>query len=416
MSDYAIQATEVSKSYRIGKLKAAHHTAREALQALAASFLRNRREKSDTLLWALKDVGFTIGQGEVFGIVGKNGSGKSTLLKIMSRITDPTAGKIHLRGRVGSLLEVGTGFHPDLTGRENVYFNGAILGMRKEEINRRFDEIIAFSEIERFIDTPVKYYSSGMYVRLGFSVAAHFDPDIMLVDEVLSVGDIAFQKKCIGRMENIARSGRTIVVVSHNMATMKELCTRAMLLHQGQVTKIGHIDQVMEEYLSQHALESNEKIIEHSNDSVVLENKMAIRRIKLEQGAGQSFRVYWQQAVNLSVDLEIFTPMEDVRFGVYLRDLAGNYLITAYNDHNKGHWQLRPGQYSVKIEFENCLKPGLYLLGLRAHQGDPQTNLLQMEDLYLEILEVSSSGAGSDPKNPALITGIRSEFLCNKLL
>src|SRR5438045_4882359 len=200
-------------------------------------------------LWALKDVSFDVKQAEIVGLIGSNGAGKSTLLKILSRITEPTRGRITLHGRVGSLLEIGTGFHPELTGRENIFLNGAILGMKRQEIARKFDEIVAFSEIERFIDTAVKYYSSGMYVRLAFAVAAHLEPEILIVDEVLAVGDAAFQKKCLGKMGDVAREGRTVVFVSHNMGAISNLCQRAMLLDGGRIVDSGPVESVVASYV-----------------------------------------------------------------------------------------------------------------------------------------------------------------------
>ncbi|MDX1616045.1 MAG: ABC transporter ATP-binding protein, partial [Candidatus Promineifilaceae bacterium] len=220
MSLTAIQVEQLSKRYRIGRTQIQHDMLREALAAslrnLAARVARNGRRRDDEL-WALKDVSFTVEEGTVIGVIGRNGAGKSTLLKILSQITEPTSGRAILRGRVGSLLEVGTGFHPELTGRENVYLSGALLGMRRREIERRFDEIVDFSGIERFIDTPIKRYSSGMNVRLGFAVAAHLEPEILLVDEVLAVGDMAFQRKCLKKMNEIGEQGRTVLFVSHNM-------------------------------------------------------------------------------------------------------------------------------------------------------------------------------------------------------
>src|SRR5580658_3852234 len=200
-------------------------------------------------IWALKDVNFEVQQGEVVGLIGRNGAGKSTLLKILARITRPTEGHAEIHGRVGSLLEVGTGFHGELTGRENVYMSGAILGMRKAEIDRKFDEIVAFSEVERFLDTPLKHYSSGMQMRLAFAVAAHLEPEVLLVDEVLAVGDASFQKKCLGKMSDVARRGRTILFVSHNMAAMKALCSRAVLIREGTIAKSGAVAEVVDDYL-----------------------------------------------------------------------------------------------------------------------------------------------------------------------
>ncbi|MBI5965706.1 MAG: ATP-binding cassette domain-containing protein [Chloroflexi bacterium] len=200
-------------------------------------------------LWALKDINFTVNQGEVLGIIGRNGAGKSTLLKILSRVTAPTSGKVKVKGRIASLLEVGTGFHPELTGRENVYLNGAILGMSKQEVTRKFDEIMDFAEIEKFIDTPVKRYSSGMYVRLAFAVAAHLDPEILVVDEVLAVGDAAFQKKCLGKMGDVSRAGRTVLFVSHNMTAVQSICQIAMMLQEGRLVEVGSVSTVITKYL-----------------------------------------------------------------------------------------------------------------------------------------------------------------------
>jgi len=256
MSDTVIRVEHLSKLYKIGKLQQRHDTLRDylvdAVKNLAPD--RNQGRISKDHLWALKDVNFEVNQGEVVGIIGKNGAGKSTLLKILSRITSPTEGRVRLRGRVGSLLEVGTGFHPELTGRENIYLNGAILGMHRVEIERKFDEIVAFSEIEKFLDTPIKRYSSGMYVRLAFAVAAHLEPEILLVDEVLAVGDAAFQKKCLGKMGDVAKEGRTVIFVSHQLSMINTLCEAALLLEDGHLLKIGSTAEVIQEYLKINTL------------------------------------------------------------------------------------------------------------------------------------------------------------------
>ena len=247
-----ISVEKISKLYQIGAVQTQGGSLRESLADLMRGrtkiFGRNGHLRREDL-WALRDVSFTIEQGEIVGVLGSNGAGKSTLLKILSRITAPTSGRIELYGRVGSLLEVGTGFHPELTGRENIYLNGAILGMKQEEINRKLDEIIAFSEIERFIDTPVKYYSTGMYMRLAFAIAAHLEPEILIVDEVLAVGDAAFQKKCLGKMDEVTKEGRTIIFVSHNMIAVQSLCKRALWLRQGQLIADGAAKDVIAKYL-----------------------------------------------------------------------------------------------------------------------------------------------------------------------
>jgi len=248
MTDIAIRVEHLSKRYRIGAQR--HDTLRDAIVHTFKRGNARTSSRHDDTIWALRDVSFEVKRGEVVGIIGRNGAGKSTLLKILSRITEPTSGRAEIHGRVGSLLEVGTGFHPELTGRENIYLNGAILGMRKAEIDRKFDEIVAFAEIEKFLDTPVKHYSSGMYVRLAFAVAAHLDPEILLVDEVLAVGDAAFQKKCLGKMGDVASEGRTVLFVSHNMAAIQSLCNWGLLLNDGWATESGSIDEVVKAYLT----------------------------------------------------------------------------------------------------------------------------------------------------------------------
>ncbi len=254
MSKLAIRVENLSKEYRIGGPRERYSTLRDQVSRLAsASFkaVRGRIEgcEQNPAFWALKDVSFDVRPGEVVGIIGRNGAGKSTLLKILSRITEPTEGEVHIDGRVGSLLEVGTGFHPELTGRENVYLNGAILGMRRTEIARKFDEIVAFAEVEKFIDTSVKHYSSGMYMRLAFAVAAHLEPEILIIDEVLAVGDVEFQKKCLGKMGDVAHGGRTVLFVSHNMAAIHSLCDRTCLLRQGRLVFDGPADQGVAAYI-----------------------------------------------------------------------------------------------------------------------------------------------------------------------
>src|SRR5450759_3606935 len=246
-SDTALRVSGLSKSYRIGEKPEKYKTLRDTIAGLAGAPVRmlraaaEGRSSPDRTIWALRDVSFDVKRGEVVGIIGRNGAGKSTLLKILSRITEPTEGQAEMHGRVGSLLEVGTGFHPELTGRENVFLNGAILGMRRTEIASKFDEIVAFAEIEKFMDTAVKHYSSGMYMRLAFAVAAFLEPEILLIDEVLAVGDVMFQKKCLGKMEDVARAGRTVLFVSHNMAAVRTLCNRGIVLHEGRVAETGNV-------------------------------------------------------------------------------------------------------------------------------------------------------------------------------
>jgi lipopolysaccharide transport system ATP-binding protein len=245
----AISVENIAKQYRIGEYRAAYGTLRESLAHAGRRFTGREHRREASEIWALREVSFEVHEGEVLGIIGRNGAGKSTLLKILTRITTPTKGQVEIRGRVGSLLEVGTGFHPELTGRENIYLNGSILGMKRREIDARYEAIVEFSGVERFIDTPVKRYSSGMYVRLAFSVAAHLEPEILLVDEVLAVGDAEFQRRCLGRIEELGSSGRTVVFVSHMLPSVAQLCDRAIQLESGRVVSDGPAADVIADYL-----------------------------------------------------------------------------------------------------------------------------------------------------------------------
>ncbi len=286
----AIRVENLSKRYRIGLKEEIHNNLFEAIGAFIKSPLKNFRkyrslyafkdgegkEQSAGVLWALRDISFDIKEGETIGIIGRNGAGKSTLLKVLSRITHPTAGRVEIRGRVSSLLEVGTGFHQELSGRENIYLNGTILGMRKTEIDQKFDEIVAFSGVEKFLDTPVKRYSSGMRVRLAFSVAAHLEPDVLIIDEVLAVGDASFQNKCLGKMNEVARQGRTVIFVSHNMAAVENLCSRSILIDEGQIVEIGDTDKVIDAYLKTVAYQAQIPLAEREDrkgeGKIVLKN------------------------------------------------------------------------------------------------------------------------------------------------
>ncbi len=245
----AIEASELAKRYRIGQMQAAYGTLRDSASRMAARLAGRVSADEKQEIWALRDVSFKVDEGEVLGVIGPNGAGKSTLLKVLTRITMPTSGRAIIRGRVGSLLEVGTGFNPELTGRENIFLNGSILGMKRREILGKLDEIVEFSGVGKFIDTPVKRYSSGMYVRLAFSVAAHLEPDILLVDEVLAVGDAEFQQRSLGRMETLSGTGRTVLFVSHNMQAINQLCDRAILLDGGRIVEDGHTSKVVTRYL-----------------------------------------------------------------------------------------------------------------------------------------------------------------------
>jgi len=312
MNYNGIFGNHISKKYRIGaKKETVEKTLREVIMESVTSPLQWLSNKNKGIakaqhkfIWALKDVSMEVNRGEVIGIIGKNGSGKSTLLKILSRITKPTEGNIAIQGRVGSLLEVGTGFHKELTGRENIYLNGAILGMSRHEITRRFDEIVDFSEIEDFLDTPVKYYSSGMYTRLAFAVAAHLEPEILLVDEVLAVGDLEFQKKCLRKMQGIGESGRTVLFVSHNMSAITGLCQKAVLLYAGQIIRSGNSEEVVMDYINSGIIALSEKIWEH--DDAPNNKVLRLLRVRATDESGDtlsSFDVRKPIGIELTYDV-----------------------------------------------------------------------------------------------------------------
>lgn len=307
-----IRAENVSKKYRIGSRRAAYSTLRESLtETLRAPFRALRRSEKPSFVWALSDVNFEIQPTEVVGIVGRNGAGKSTLLKILSRITEPTSGRVQLYAKTGSMLEVGTGFHPELTGRENVFLNGAILGMKRADIARKFDEIVAFAEIEKFIDTPVKFYSSGMYVRLGFAVAAYLEPEVLIVDEVLSVGDMAFQQKCLQKMRLMREQSRAIILVSHSMLSVKAICSRVMLLSEGRLAADGEPDAVIPLY--EKLMHEQSRGGEERDEGKEGLGQIQVNAVKLLDGKRverQAFEIGEQ--VNVVVEYDAVEPVKDV--------------------------------------------------------------------------------------------------------
>jgi lipopolysaccharide transport system ATP-binding protein len=339
MTDIAIRVENLSKLYRIGAKQEAYKTLRDTLAGAVAAPLRRlgqtfqhsnvrTSERSDDF-WALKDVSFEVKRGEVVGIIGRNGAGKSTLLKILSRITEPTSGYADIYGRVGSLLEVGTGFHPELTGRENIFLNGAILGMKRAEIARQFDAIVEFAEVERFVDTPVKHYSSGMYLRLAFAVAAHLEPEILLVDEVLAVGDAQFQKKCLGKMGEVAKQGRTVFFVSHSMGAIQQLCGRVLLVRTGQLYKDGHPNQVIPDYLSD-ASRSEHGIFDYSNHPARAANYAPlIRQVTIRTLDGQPTTHFNPgDAFQVELVIEPTQPLREPRLALAIEDHLGHRITT----------------------------------------------------------------------------------------
>lgn len=326
VTEAIVRVDKVSKQYRIGARREAYLTLRETMsRAMLAPLKRNGSAKPQ-IVWALKDVSFEVTPGEILGVIGRNGAGKSTLLKILSRITEPTTGRAELFGRIGSLLEVGTGFHPELTGRENIFLNGAVLGMKRTEIGAKFDEIVAFSEIDNFIDTPVKHYSSGMYMRLAFAVAAHLEPEILLVDEVLAVGDAEFQAKCLGKMGAVASHGRTVFFVSHNMSAIQSLCKRALWIDNGEIVADADAVTVVSEYLRRNSDRATESVWDFStapgNEKVRLrraavkvENDSDTQDITIQTPFQLEFE-YWnlEPDVYLSLSLHIYNQQGNLVF------------------------------------------------------------------------------------------------------
>jgi lipopolysaccharide transport system ATP-binding protein len=375
VSNFAIQALDLCKKYRIGENLAFHTTLRDFVSDSLMSTLykpiklyrdgyKKKKGINGSSIWALKDVTFEINQGDVVGIIGHNGAGKSTLLRILSFVTEPTTGYVQVRGRVGSLLEIGTGFHSELTGRENIYLSGAILGMKKSEIVRKFDDIVSFAGVEKFIDTQIKHYSSGMYMRLGFAVAAYLDPEILLVDEVLAVGDAEFQQKCIGSMQSVANSGRTVVVVSHNMAVVESLCRTALWIDNGQLRAKGKTREVISEYMTYSQTVASQSLLNHlHNDNNPVAKFTSINITDIKGKSEREFRSgntivikleikadYLIKKPNISV--EIRTPYSQLISRVSTREtgfdipfLEGSCNLSCYiNNPN-----LLPGRYYIKL-------------------------------------------------------------------
>jgi lipopolysaccharide transport system ATP-binding protein len=345
-------------------------------------------------IWALKDVSFEVPRGEVLGIIGRNGAGKSTLLRILSRITKPTSGTALITGRVGSLLEVGTGFHPELTGRENIYLNGAILGMKRQEIIRKFDEIVAFSEIERFLDTPVKRYSSGMYVRLAFAVAAHLEPEILIVDEVLAVGDVAFQTKCLGKMGNVAREGRTVLFVSHSMPAVCRLCQQALLIDEGRLIMHGSADTVVERYLLQDRA-TDEAVFKLPASSAVAPGSPSTLRLLGSDGEIRArFRIGEKWQIALDFDIRRFTQHVIAAVGILTRESVP--IITYYSEPA----DLQPGTYTVEFDCDLSLAKAelRFAIGLssfeRAFYFCDAVGRAVVEDVAIDSQPFRASGSG----------------------
>jgi lipopolysaccharide transport system ATP-binding protein len=378
----AVSVQHLSKRYRIGAAQSRfrYGLLRDVLMDVAMTpvrFARSLRGKgvrggsTATYIWALDDVSFEVEEGKVLGIVGRNGAGKSTLLKVLSRVTEPTKGLVTVRGRVGSLLEVGTGFHPELTGRENIYMNGAVLGMRRAEIDRKFDEIVAFSEVEQFVDTPVKRYSSGMYLRLAFAVAAHLEPEILVVDEVLAVGDAEFQKKCLGKMGDVAQEGRTVLFVSHNMSAILRLTQETVVLKKGKLLMRGPTQDAVDFYLASGQADSGERKWEPQEIPASAAPFRPIS-LRLKDARGRIVdTIRSTEPATIEWEYRLAAPLTGLRVGMYLSTMRGEYVFTAFDVDDAGQFEKfgarKTGHYLSRcILPADLLNEGRYTLGVNA--------------------------------------------------
>jgi lipopolysaccharide transport system ATP-binding protein len=374
-----IEIRNIGKKYNISHQRGGYLTLRDVITNIFRNPFGFLKKKAKVIIgrsrteefWALDDVSFDVEKGDVIGIIGHNGAGKSTLLKILSQITPPTTGEIKINGRVGSLLEVGTGFHPELTGRENIFLNGAILGMKRDDIVKKFDEIVEFSGVQKFLDTPVKYYSSGMYVRLAFSVAAHMEPDVLIIDEVLAVGDAEFQKKCLGKMDDITRKeGRTILFVSHNLAAIQNLCKKCILLENGKIKFFGDTDQAIFEYTKKGLVNEPFKKIKPENH-IRGTYEAKIKNVKISNGSGSlagSFLI--NEKISFEVDYLVTEKSRELSFWVLFSDQNGLVVLNSLQKDSRELIRPVVGEQKIKIDFDNLgLMPGVYMIaiGIFAH-------------------------------------------------
>lgn len=383
MSKSVITVQNLSKRYRLGlKEKHAETLAGQIVNAIKSPWQNLKRlrqlsrfgEEDDSVFWALKDVSFEVKEGEVLGIIGKNGAGKSTLLKILSQITEPTSGKIEIHGRVASLLEVGTGFHPELSGRENIYMNGTILGMTRREIDSKLDEIIDFSGVEKFIDTPVKFYSSGMKVRLGFSVAAHLDPEILIIDEVLAVGDYEFQKKCLGKMEDVSKNqGRTVLFVSHQMDAITRLCSRVLVLKEGQISYEGNPSTAVKKYLGNEENELGAKVVFRLDPA---KKETAILRVEIKSNS-ELLETYAdvRDEIQVEITFEVFQDGLMVSPGINVHNQDGDHLFTSHHvDYMVNPSKLGKGIYQTSVTIpSHFFAEGIIYFSVALMKYDPFT-------------------------------------------
>ncbi len=408
MSDTVIRVENLGKKYRIGIAPEKFPTLRDAIantlkspfQRIRKSLPAGKKENAADVIWALNDISFTVDRGQVLGVIGRNGAGKSTLLKVLSRVTEPTEGEVTIRGRVGSLLEVGTGFHPELTGRENIYLNGAILGMKRIDIERKFDEMVAFSGVEKFIDTPVKRYSSGMYLRLAFSVAAHLEPEILVVDEVLAVGDAEFQRKCLGKMSDVAQEGRTVLFVSHDMSAISRLTEETIVLEKGELVYRAPTQQAIDYYMSS-GFKTGERVwaadeAPHGAEVPPQAAPFIPLALRVKNAQGQVVDLIRStQPLTIEIEYRLDEPIQALRVGLYLRNMRGAYVFTAFDTDNPEQYQAMatrpPGHYISRCVIPaDILNEGRYALGMNASAYRVKR---YFQDLRALVFNVDGTGA-----------------------
>jgi lipopolysaccharide transport system ATP-binding protein len=412
VSDVAVRVRDLGKRYRIGAMPSGYTTLRDSLSAGARRLRARQPIETVETIWALRHVTFDVHRGQVLGIIGRNGAGKSTLLKLLSRVTDPTEGSAEIQGRIGSLLEVGTGFHPELTGRENIYLNGAILGMKRSEIARKFDEIVGFAEVERFIDTPVKRYSSGMYLRLAFAVAAHLEPEILIVDEVLAVGDAEFQRKCLGKMSDVAHEGRTVLFVSHNMSAILRLTNETIVIDEGALIRRAPTPEAVDFYMTSRLLHGGERAWTPSELSQTAGPFRPVV-LRLRDGADRTVdRVTWAEPFTVEFEYELAQEITGLRVGLYLYTSRGEQVLTSFDTDLAEAFEARlsrpAGRYRSECRFPpGWLNEGTFVLGVNASSFRIRSYFTDESALMFSVDGVGSPGSQwqeprGGPLRPAL--------------
>ena len=402
MSETVLKVENVSKQYRLGQLGTGsithdinrwwHKVRGKEDPYLKIGDVNDRSIASGSeYVWSLRDINFEVKQGEVLGVIGKNGAGKSTLLKILSQVTTPTTGQVKVKGRIASLLEVGTGFHPDLSGRENIFLNGSILGMTKAEIKTKLDEIVEFSGVAKYLDTPVKRYSSGMTVRLGFAIAAHLEPEILIVDEVLAVGDAEFQDKCLGKMKDVSKDGRTVLFVSHNMAAVKSLCRRVMVLQTGEIAYDGSVNEGIVQYLKCSDGEGNDGTIEKRHRTINT-GDVFIRHIKVvNKEFVNSNSIFFNSEIHIKMEVEFLKSFNNVIFDARIVSLDSIELFHTMNIYEGDFFKINKGVSEIELLLENRLQPGRYFMHLGVHLSDGATLDYLENIIELNVLNVANN-------------------------